>query len=237
MTKPEWMVCSRPDLMLQQSFRASARKRRLFASACCRRFWAELVDPRSRKAIEVAEAYADGRTTRKDLSIAQKQAIAAKIAQSASDLACFAAHAVVCACSYSLRKDLLEVSWSALLINVREARGWDLVNPGTRSAVENANIRIAIEREAHTQVAMIREVFGNPYENVIVERAWLEWNGNAVTKLAQRIYNSNRFVKMPTLADKMEEAGCADVGILAHCRNAAEHFRGCWVIDTVLGQT
>jgi hypothetical protein len=55
-------------------------------------------------------------------------------------------------------------------------------------------------------------------------------------KLAQTIYLERRFVDLPILADALEEAGCNDPEILAHCRAAGPHFRGCWVIDLLLGR-
>jgi hypothetical protein len=41
---------------------------------------------------------------------------------------------------------------------------------------------------------------------------------------------------MPELADALEQAGCTQADILAHCRGEALHVRGCWVVDLLLGK-
>mgnify|MGYP000107719138 CR=1 FL=1 len=38
------------------------------------------------------------------------------------------------------------------------------------------------------------------------------------------------------LVDALQEAGCEDGELLAHCRGPGPHVRGCWVVDLVLGK-
>jgi hypothetical protein len=59
-TEVEWLTATHPEPMLQSlRGKASERKLRLFAAACCRRVWSRLGDDRSRRAIEFAESFAD----------------------------------------------------------------------------------------------------------------------------------------------------------------------------------
>jgi hypothetical protein len=57
-----------------------------------------------------------------------------------------------------------------------------------------------------------------------------------VVKLAESIYDERAFDRMPILADALEEAGCANADILAHCRQPGEHVRDCWAVDLLLGK-
>lgn len=62
------------------------------------------------------------------------------------------------------------------------------------------------------------------------------WRTDAVVGLAGGMYAGRDFGPMPVLADALEDAGCADDAILAHCRGGGPHVRGCWVIDLALGK-
>jgi hypothetical protein len=64
------------------------------------------------------------------------------------------------------------------------------------------------------------------------DSAWLTPN---VVKLAGESYDEQTFDRLPTLADALEEAGCTNPELLAHCRGPGPHVRGCWVVDLLLG--
>ena len=39
-----------------------------------------------------------------------------------------------------------------------------------------------------------------------------------------------------TMADLLEETGCTDEALLAHCRGLEPHARGCWALDLLTGR-
>jgi hypothetical protein len=77
---------------------------------------------------------------------------------------------------------------------------------------------------------------GTRFRPMDLNPAWLAWNDGTVVKLAKAIDAGRRFADLPILADALEQAGCDDEGILAHCRSGREHEKGhCWVVDLLLG--
>jgi hypothetical protein len=70
-----------------------------------------------------------------------------------------------------------------------------------------------------------------------IEPSWVTWHGGLIVSMALQMYVRRDFIDMPILADALEEAGCIDQEILAHCRTGGEHVRGCWVVDLVLGKS
>jgi hypothetical protein len=225
-TEAEWLSGADPAPMLAFLYgKASDRKLRLFAVACCRRIWHLLADGRSRTAVEVAERYADGLASDEEL-------------KNAADAADAVWHG-------EMERALAEGTWdwgnrappytaAAAAYNAAIDTGWWGAAPAFRTPHE-----IALEvtgdtgTEAAAQSVLLREIF-NPFLSIPANRAWLTPN---VTALAATIYDDRAFDIMPVLADALEEAGCTDPDILAHCRGPGPHVRGCWVVDAVLAKT
>src|SRR5262249_16373974 len=80
MTENEWLNCTDPQPMLELLHgKTSERKMHLFACACCRRIWPLLVDVRSRRVIEAAEQFIEGKVSREVLATAITSAIEARV--------------------------------------------------------------------------------------------------------------------------------------------------------------
>jgi hypothetical protein len=257
MTEAEWLACDDPTPMLEfLRGKASDRKLRLLACACCRDTWRFLPDERSRRAVEVGERFADGETTLVELATARAAAEAARTEASAAadnamramnhgDFAYYAdlratslvaGAAVACAtesawgAATSVAENFIRTASTQCVTNL-EAVWWGWDDP--TAAAEQA----AVEREARNALcALIRDIFGNPFRPVPVPPAWLAWNDAAIPRLAHAIYDERAFGRLPVLADALEDAGCTDRAILGHCRGPGPHVRGCWVVDLLLGK-
>jgi carbon storage regulator CsrA len=70
-----------------------------------------------------------------------------------------------------------------------------------------------------------------------LDPSWLAWNGGTVPKLARAIHDERDWERLPILADALEDAGCSDEIILAHCRapGSHSHVLSCWAVELVLG--
>ena len=84
------------------------------------------------------------------------------------------------------------------------------------------------------QAIYYREIVGNAFTPPRFETAW---RTSDVVALAKGIFEDRAFDRMPILADALEDAGCGEPSVLAHCRGDDPHVRGCWVVDLVLGKS
>jgi hypothetical protein len=72
--------------------------------------------------------------------------------------------------------------------------------------------------------------------SVTVDPEWLAWNFGTVSVIARHVYDDRAYHDMSILADALDDAGCDNPDIIAHCRGDGPHVRGCWVVDLLLGK-
>jgi hypothetical protein len=204
--------------------RASARKLRLFACACCRCLvWELLTDERSRHAVEVAERFADGLATHEELEAARvpaREAVAGVLLGTKARYAMFAAEAVT------------RTDWSPQLMAGHAANG----------ASAGAGPRLGGRERLSREADLLRDVVGSPLplQPAVVDPAVLSWNGGVVRRLARAAYDDRLpsglldNARLAVLGDALEEAGCTDAELLGHLRGPGPHVRGCHVLDALL---
>jgi hypothetical protein len=221
MTESEWLACDTPTLLLAHVREMiSPRKDRLLAIGACSVVGDLLPDVRGRPYLFVAEAYADGRVSELDLQWAAGKMIAAGTGNSAV---------------------VNRVEWTRAEIDAMDAVARCL--EPSQSFVAMLTVQRILSAVAHhgtperntpELIQLIHDVMGNPFRSAAVDPRWLT---STVVALADAIYADRAFDRLPILADALEDAGCADADILAHCCGPGPHVRGCWVVDAVLGKT
>jgi hypothetical protein len=213
--------------------RASERKVRLFAVACCRRIWERLAEEGSRHAVGVAERFADGLSSPSQLRLARGIALEGKDpAPWGGEMACayFAtAKSAWDAAEGAARTSQLvySLAWDRARRKAdRTHRAADREAVGAVARQETAAARAA-------QAALLRDILGDPFHGVCLQPSWLTC---AVVSQSHAIYDERAFERMPELADVLQQGGCTDATILGHCRGPVLHVRGCWVVDAILGK-
>ena len=166
---------------------------------------------RSRRAVEVAERYADGLATEAELRAASGRFAA----DTESD----------------------EGPWE----DQRFAAWWTVNSADNLTVNVGHYLRrlTRLGLPPAAQADLLRCVFGNPF--CPVPKAWAgdycpDWLTPAARGLAQAIYTDRDWAALPVLGDALEEAGCDDSALLAHLRGPGPHARGCWAVDLLLNK-
>jgi hypothetical protein len=245
MTEAEWLECIEPEkLLLFIRDKVSQRKMRLFAIVCCRLIWDRITDPRCRDAVELADRFVEvGLARRRGRPAVEKAAI-----QACQEADTAAYHARACP-DYADR--MIEGNAFHAALATVEGSAWfaaHLASGFAANAVGTAWLRdnqpgpfvwdpAALRVEYQKQIPLFRDIFGNPFQPVIVDPSWLAWQKGTVVQLAKAIYDDRTFEHMPVLADALNDAGCTDGTIFDHCRGPGPHTRGSWLIDALLGKS
>jgi hypothetical protein len=224
MDEATWLACDDPRPMLEfLRGKASDRKLRLFACACCRRTWQLLEDARSRGAIEVSERFADGLASEREV-----QEASGKAWEAAQEIGATDPDPLSDRCKVAL-------SASVAAVLPEDQGAWGQMRLALHLTLHPG----ADEYLAHCE--LIRDLIGSPFRPAILNPAWLTAD---VVPLARVAYDSRALpsgeldpARLAVLADALEETGCTNATILSHLRSSGPHVRGCWPIDILLGKS
>jgi hypothetical protein len=224
MTEAEWDASDDPQRMLaflRTTGRASDRKLRLFAVACCRGASRLFTAKAVRAAVETSERFADGQATAAELRDAG--VAAARLAERGFRKKVRAMPWALVVQGKFARQAAVQVA-SADIDDVLDVVGSDFVLARTQAGHERGR-----RKEQLLRADLLRCLFGPlPFRRVQIKRVW---RTTAVVTLSRAIYEERRFEDTPILADALEEVGCSHVELLAHLRGPGGHVRGCWVLD------
>ena len=228
MDEQTWQTATAPWGMIGFAHTLSSkRKLRLFTCACCRQVLNPFAPRVAERALDAAEAFADGEIT---------VAVLAQVGEAVSRAFAGATDDADRGTGY-LRHLSDACRWACKSGNEEQAAGKAAL-AAARAAADvpwpaTGELHRGCPVEPAAQAELMRDIFGNPFRSVGIE---LEWLTDTVLALARGIYAERAFDRMPILADALQDAGCDDEELLSHCRADREHVRGCWVVDLLLSK-
>jgi hypothetical protein len=211
MTEAEWL--SADDRTVNRLVKGmDARRQKLFAAACCRQLGELVADPVPAAALDAVEQYADSGKSKAALArhrLALRHHRYANLARTPG----------------------LSDALSAVEAAATENDLWTivtLVKEAVRTAGSTPDAQVI-----RTLYVLYRDLTGRPTTAGHFAAGWR--TADAVI-IARRAYETRDFSGLPILADALEDAGCDDADVLAHCRSEGSHARGCWAVDLVLAK-
>ncbi len=210
-TESQWIACpnSLPMLLfVRDSEKASDRKLRLAAAACCRLVWPELRSKASRRAVELAEERADGPV---------RDEVVETVVRASREAVRMAGGATA---------NATEMAYKAVLSDGPYAAA-STVGYGPDAAREAAVLRDIFGplpfREVHLDPSLLS------WNDATLPRL-------AQSIYDDRILPEGTFdpERLAVLCDALEEASCRNEVVLEHLRGPGPHVRGCWVVDLLL---
>ena len=215
MLEVQWMKSRDAAAMLESlAEQPSDRKLRLFACACCRHFERWLKDGPFTEAVETAEAFADGQTSKAGLKRARQSVRAVR-------------HALPSASTED------RVEWVGLWLT--EVTASENAFGGVADEIQRfVSEGLLDPTEQPPSASLLRCIVGNPFATATIDP---RWQTSEIVPLTQSIYDEAAFDRLPQLAKELAKAGCTDTDILRHCRSKGAHRRGCWVVDQLLGKS
>jgi hypothetical protein len=198
------------------------RQHRLLACGLCRLAAPLVGRPELLGVLATAEDFADGTVSTGELGRARQFAL--QTAQSYAEIP-------------HIEKFAHAVALAATVAAPSSQNLYKSIEPSTASliarALEGALALLADEASPVPHVPGYAAVFDD-IEPRQTEFS-VQWRTETAVALARAMFDARDFSAMPILADALQDAGCTNETVLAHCRDTNQvHVRGCWVVDLVL---
>jgi hypothetical protein len=240
-TATDWDAAREPGPMLKALRDPPPRKLRLFARACVARIDHLITDPRSRAALDFADTHLDRLNDKPRGVVKVQKAAKAAWGEVYNDMFRYTdargSECMVRSGAADAAAQLLDTdpAWAAEYASCFACHvvAWGLHAEAGLGARDSTITDDEQAGEFAAQADLLRCVFGNPFRKPEVRFA-PEWRTGTVIALAQQMHDANEFGALPILADALQDAGCEDERVLAHCRAGCAHARGCWVCAAVL---
>ena len=244
MTLNTWLAANAASDVENLLLELTDRKLHFLTAAFLRRVWDDLPSDHTRAAVEATEAFASGRISANELSRMRT----VDLLDSGEGLwfggiknyhvVHFFGGWTCCACcdGEAAEYECRATSKPGGMQEVRDA----VENPAALAAAaalfarEVASWKGGAEAEraeAEAQFHLFEEIVGPQWPTVLAHK----WRTADAKALARAVDRTRNFEALPILADALQEAGCEDERVLAHCRGPHAHVAGCWVVDMVLG--
>jgi hypothetical protein len=256
MTESEWEICDNPSQMVEfLRGKISDRKFRHVACAFVRQVWHLLTNEQCRKAVELAEQYAEGEATDQEMAdmlssivTLRRQTIFARCC--CSETAVLAVGELVDILpSYGVSlvelariiRDIVRYpSRLAALCGYREFSCGFCRGTGKAYAVDAilpgripVNPRLA-DCICCCGTGMQDHAKESPCSLCVLIRS-SEVTSLALAACQRRIDDTHLdSFRLCLVADALEEAGCDEQLLLTHLRSAGPHYLGCWALDLAM---
>jgi hypothetical protein len=232
MTEAEWLECTDIYAILEHlQGKATDRKFRLFAVACCHRPYYQVPDECYRKAVQLAERMTEEDVDEEEWRVVHQAAYELwRAASAASDVVRSVAP-----------RGTPELE-SLMDAEMATAAGWVILEDAREAAYSVTGVEWDQKHadEPRHQLALLRDIIATPYRPAMIDPAWSTPTVASVARAAyeERLVPSNHLDpdRLAVLSDALEEAGCTDPTILSHLRSPGPHVRGCWALDLILGK-
>ncbi len=214
-TEADWFAAQRPDPLLTFALpHLGPREMRLIGVAVARLALPLARAKQTRQALELVEAWVDVPELGSDLRLAYDRANAGLARRDAEGNLNV----------YLARRAAVDVAKTDPLTWREHGCARSALSGGTRMSEEAVR---------QVEVALVRDIAGNPFRPVTFAPEWLT---PTVVGLATATDQTRDYTRLPILADALEEAGCDVADVLGHCRDPGPHARGCWVLDGLKGR-